>query len=201
MDYGLMPFWSAIIGGAVGGVVCGGFTWWGSYYSTKKAHQNQMNKSKQDEEMLIKGLLQASYDETETLAERYEATMGPRIEGLEDGKPLLLYYPLDTDFFTVYNSNANLLGRIPDRALSKQIIKAYTMSKGMVDSFRYNNHLVQKYEDAIKLSLESNHPTHKQLSDAVIRQLSEYAKKLIRFHYKSKTETYTLLEELKKRIA
>ena len=73
--------------------------------------------------------------------------MGARVESLKEGEPLLVYYPLVSDFFTVYNGNSFLIGRIPYNDLRKQIIKTYTLAKGMADSFRMNNDLNQKFEN------------------------------------------------------
>jgi len=121
-------------GAIIGGLITGYF----ALKTTKKAHENQLEQVTQNEKKLIQGLLQAIHDEVETVFERYQENMGAKLESLKDGEALLLYYPLVSDFFTVYNGNSFLLGRIPDNDLRKQIIKTYTLAKGMVDSYRLN---------------------------------------------------------------
>ena len=94
-------FGSAITGAIVGGLTTGYF----ALRATKNAHENQLKQVAQNEEKLIKGVLQAIHDEIETVTERYQETMGAKLRSLKDGEALLLYYPLVRDFFTVYNGN------------------------------------------------------------------------------------------------
>jgi hypothetical protein len=122
-----MPFDWSVFGSAITGAISGGLiTGYFALKTTKKAHDNQMQQATQNEKKLIQGLLQAIHDEVETVFERYQESMGAKLESLKDGEALLLYYPLVSDFFTVYNGNSFLIGRIPDNDLRKQIIKTYT---------------------------------------------------------------------------
>lgn len=194
MPFEWASFGSAIIGAFVGGLITGYF----ALRATKKAHNNQLELMNQNEEKLIRGLLQAIHDEVETVLERYQDTMGARLESLEDGKPLLGYYPLVSDFFTVYNGNSSLIGRISDNDLRKQIIKTYTLAKGMVDSFRMNNNLNQQLEYWYQVSQESGDKVHQQKVDALLRALTDYAKALKTNHQRIKMEAAQLLRSLRK---
>lgn len=187
-------FLSAIVGAIVGGFVAGFF----SLKATQKSHEHEKEKSKENEEALIAGLLQAIHDEIETVYDRYQETMGSRIESLNEGEALAFYYPLVSDFFTVYNGNSFLIGRIPSNDLRKQIIKTYTLSKGMVDSFRMNNDLVSKYEFSEKLYAESQSEVHKQQAISHFKALIDYAKSLRESHKSLKQEISSLLRELRK---
>ena len=187
-------FLSAISGAIVGGFVTGFF----SLKATQKAHEHEKQKSKENDEALIAGLLQAIHDEIETVYDRYQETMGSRIESLNEGEALVFYYPLASDFFTFYNGNSFLIGRIPSNDLRKQIIKTYTLSKGMVDSFRMNNDLVSKYEFSEKLFAETQLDVHKQQAISHFVLLIEYAKTLKEFHKSLKQEISSLLRELRK---
>ena len=143
-------------------------------------------------------MLQAIHDEIETVSERYNETMGARVESLKEGEPLLVYYPLVSDFFTVYNGNSFLIGRIPYNDLRKQIIKTYTLAKGMADSFRMNNDLNQKFEHWHQIFQESKNQVHQQKAAACLVSLVEYAKLLKLSHQTCKTEISHLLRELRK---
>jgi len=187
-------FSSAIIGAIVGGLITGFF----ALESTRRSFKNQREHADENEKRLIQGLLQAIHDEIETVYERYQETMGSRLESLGEGGALTFYYPLVSDFFSVYNGNAFLLGRIPENDLRKQIIKTYTLSKGMVDSFRLNNDLVQKFEHSNKVFEETKHDVHKQHSIAHYNSLVEYAKTLKQGHQSLKQEIVSLLRSLRK---
>ena len=194
MSFDWSVFGSAITGAIIGGLITGYF----ALRTTKKAHNNQMELVIQNETKLIQGLLQAIHDEIETVFERYQESMGARLESLKDGEALLFYYPLVSDFFTVYNGNSFLLGRIPDNDLRKQIIKTYTLAKGMVDSYRMNNDLNQKFEHWHQVFQESKNEIHQQKASAQLRALVEYAKNLKKDHQEVKTETAQLLRTLRK---
>jgi hypothetical protein len=194
-----MPFDWSIFGTAITGAIIGGLTT-GSFalISTYKAYGNQLKHVKENEEKLIKGLLQAIHDEIETVLEQYQETIGANLESVQDGQALLMYYPLVSDFFTVYNGNSFLLGRIPNNDLRKQIIKTYTLGKALIDSYRLNNDLNQKLEYWAQLFQESQNEVHKQKAAAVYSSLVDYVKKIKLTHQKIKTESSQLLRSLRK---
>ena len=194
MPFDWATFGSAIAGAVVGGAIAGYF----ALRSTDKNYKNQLKQGRENEEKLIKGLLQAIHDEIETVVERYQETMGARLESLKEGEPLLVYYPLVSDFFTVYNGNSFLIGRIPDNDLRKQIIKTYTLAKGMIDSFRMNNDLNQKFEYWHQVFQESKNEVHQQKATAHYGALVEYAKSLKNTHQQIKLESSQLLRSLRK---
>lgn len=187
-------FGSAISGAIIGGIIAGFF----ALISTQKSFDNQRKHADENEEKLIKGVLQSIHDEIETVIDRYQETMGSRIESLGKDEALYFYYPLVSDFFTVYNGNSFLIGRIPDNDLRKQIIKTYTLSKGMVDSFRMNNDLVSKFEFSKKLYAETKSDVHKEQASAHNASLIDYAEALKESHKNLKAEVATLLRQLRK---
>jgi hypothetical protein len=187
-------FGSAISGAVIGGFIAGFF----ALKSTQQSFDNQKSQSDESEKKLIKGVLQAIHDELETIFERYQDTMGSKIDNINDQEALAFYYPLVSDFFTVYNGNSFLIGRIPDNDLRKKIIKTYTIAKGMVDSFRLNNDLVSKWEFSEKLYAESQLEVHKQQAVAHYSALVDYAKSLKDSHASFKVEVNDLLRVLRK---
>lgn len=194
MSFGWSSFGSAITGAIVGGLIAGYF----ALVTTKRSFKEQRVRADENESKLIKSLLQAIHDEMETIYDRYQETMGSRLESLGDGEALAFYYPLVSDFFTVYNGNSFLIGRIQDNDLRKQIIKTYTLSKGMIDSFRLNNDLVQKFEFSQKVFAETQQEIHKQQMVAHHSALIEYARTLKQAHMSLKQDVATLLRMLRK---
>ena len=191
---GWISFGAALLGAIVGGTIAGYF----ALRATQKSHENQQEQSDKNEEKIISGLLQAIHDEIETVFDHYQESMGVRLESLDEGHGLAYYYPIFSDFFTVYNGNSFLIGRIPNNDLRKQIIKTYTLSKGMVDSFRMNNDLVSKWEFSEKLYAESQQEVHKNQAIAHYAALINYAKTLKESHKVLKQEVNNLLRELRK---
>jgi len=188
-------FGSSITGAILGGLIAGLF----ALIAVRRSSESQKEQSTENEAKIIKGLLQAIHDEIETVFDRYQETMGAYLDSLESEKPLLMYYPVVSDFFTVYNGNSFLIGRIPDHDLRKQIIKTYTLSKGMVDSFRMNNDLVAKYDFAEKLFAETGLGAHQNQAVALYTTLVRYAASLKESHKTLKQEVSSLLRQLRKK--
>lgn len=187
-------FWSGV-GGAVVGALVGGFF---TLRATKAAYKNQVALSNNAEKRLIKGFLQSVHDEIETVHNRYQESMGAQVEALQDNQPLAFYYPLVSDFFAVYNGNSFLLGRIDDNDLRRQIVKTYTLGKGLIDSFRLNNDLVQKYDYSFQIFQETKNDVHRANAERHYAALVNYAKTLKQAHINVKNEVNTLLRMLHK---
>lgn len=189
-----VTFVTTVIGAIVGGLIAGYF----SSKATKDAHANQKSISQENEAQIIRSLMQALHDELETIFDNYQENMGNRLESLNDGQPLNFYYPLVSDFFAVYNGNTFLLGRIKDNDLRKSIIKTYTLGKGMVDSFRMNNELVQKFEHWDSVYAETQSKVHLERALAHHQGLIEYAKVLKLQHATLKQNVHATLRTLRK---
>lgn len=187
---GIIGIAGAIIGSIVGGL----FTLKAANLSFKE----QRNQAEENEKKIIQSLLQAIHDELETIYDRYQETMGSRLEVLSENEGLAFYYPLVSDYFSVYNGNTFLIGRIVDNDLRKQIIKTYTLLKGLVDSFRLNNDLVQKFEHSHKIFDETQQEVHKQHAQAHYDSLVRYAKTLKLSHQSLKQEIGNSLRTLRK---
>lgn len=167
-------FGSAIIGAIVGGILTGVF----SLIATKQAYNYQKSQTKHNDSILINSLLQSINDEIETVFEQYQNTIGNSIEDLKEDEPLLFFYPIHSDYFPIYNNNCNLIGRIPNHTLRKQIIHTYTLAKSITDSFRLNNELVSKFESAKKLYEQTLVQAHQLQAYAHQKVLINYAKVL-----------------------
>ncbi|MCW5626852.1 MAG: hypothetical protein KIT73_19195 [Burkholderiales bacterium] len=186
---------SGLIGAVIGGVLTGVF----SIIAVNKTEKHNRDSQAEADSRVLKGLLQALHDELESIFERYQETMGVHIESLPEGKPLLTYYPVINDFFTVYNANAFLIGRIENNDLRKSLVRTYILAKGLVDSYRMNNELLSKFEHWHALSAETNNPVHQQYAQDQFDALVTYGTQLKKGHIDVKKCVLDLMRMLHKR--
>src|SRR5699024_5009197 len=99
----------------------------------------------------------------------------------------------------VYDANSALVSRIPDNDLRKQIIKTYTLAKGMIDSYRMNNELLSRYEYANRVYSETQQDVNRAEAVGCYQSLVEYAKSIKNDHRAAKSEANSLLRALRKR--
>ena len=65
---------------------------------------------------------------------------------LNDSPYLNLYYPLDTDYFTVFNNNSSKIGKIFFQKERELIIAIYITAKYFIDCLKTNNSCLDKFE-------------------------------------------------------
>ena len=186
--------WNTLLLSGIGALIGSALTLLATYLS----HHWQVSKQKETDEQLLKGILQAMHDEVVTLWNAYMDGIGHQIEALPEGKALNMYWPVTQEYFTVYNTNAFFIGRIQDHNLRKLIVSTYTNARGLIDSYRLNNDLVQKHEHAALIFQETNNPIHKANAVAYYASMVEYAGKLKKRHGEMKHQTRDLLRALRK---
>jgi len=179
----------ALFGGLIGGGM--------AVIAVFISHKLSENAAKKRETMHVRGILQAIHDEIEILWKVYSSVIGDKFESLQDGKPFLIYWPVNQNYFTVYENNAEFIGKIKDNNLRKQIVTTYTLAKSLIDSFCFNNTMVQKWDDERHLFLEKNSPVHKARRDSYHQVLVVYAVSLNKLHVGLKTRVSELLLHIK----
>ncbi|MCF6766526.1 hypothetical protein L3V82_12180 [Thiotrichales bacterium 19S3-7] len=127
-----------LIGALVGGL----FTLVSASYSFYKLRSHSLDIEKRQVENFVKSIRV----ELNVLFDQYMGSMGTAVENLQQDQKLDLYYPLTQDYFIVYHNNSRLIGSIEDSYVRNQIIRIYTVAKGLVDSFRMNNEILSNYE-------------------------------------------------------
>ncbi len=146
----MCPLQNILNSGLMGSVVVGLITLLGVYLTLRG--QRQLDKSRQEE--IVEGVLQALYEELDILWERLNELVKDDWEKYEEekikGKKAIFScnLPIRKDYFTVYNSNANLIGQVnkpPD--LRRKIVKVYTLFGALIEGYRKNTELLQKREE------------------------------------------------------
>lgn len=138
-------YWSAgfnLLSAVIGAVIGGGATVWAQVRSA----DNQRRERDKDEADLIRGFVQAIADELQSFWDRFGQEIGPHLQSLPDDA-VARVFPLHQSYFVVFDSNASLIGRVPDRELREQIISIYVEAKGFVDSMQHYERMVTSYDD------------------------------------------------------
>ncbi len=185
----LVGFSSGLIGAAVGG--------WFTLYATNKAIKSTYEAEEREEERAIRSLLSSIGVELNTLWQFHQRRIGLAIEGLKAGEPLLFYYPLTQDYFTIYNTNASFVGRLDDAELRKAIVVTYNKCKKVVDGFIYNNALFVDYQQMRYQTVESG-KENPNLA-AKLDELQQFAEAIKADHFELKQYVDHLLALLEQR--
>ena len=187
-------FNDTLIATALGALIGSCLTLVGVYWT----HRTQKRDTARRDAEHIQGLLQAFHDEIETLWGVYQASAGAELEALPNDKPMFMFWPLTQDYLTIYNTHASFIGKIKNQELRKQIIATYTKIRGLIDSFRMNNDLMQKWEYAHSLFQETRSPLHESNAKARYQALIDYAVSLKEQHLELKAMASELLHHLRK---
>jgi hypothetical protein len=185
--------WNSLLSAVIGGFIAGAFSLW----AVDKAYKNDLNKGRQQDEELVRGFVFSVKTEIEILWERYHAGAGEQIDALEKGKPLLMYYPVTQEYFTIYNNSSFLVGRIKSDKLRKAIVAAYTNARSLIDNYRLNNDMVHKLEGLILTRQQSGSPNLTDAINAQIKGLTDYAPKIVEQHNRTKEVVQELQSILK----
>ena len=147
----------------------------------------------QKDEAEVSAFVHAVMAEVETLWDSYYEGAGRRLEALEKGKAFMYYYPISQDYFTIYNGNSFLIGRVGNARLRRTIVEAYTKARGLIDSFRLNNDMVQKWNHLDLMRQDSQNPMLIHMMWMQEQSLVHHAVKLREIHRQTKESLEHLL--------
>lgn len=101
------------------------------------------------QEQRIEGFYKAVYEELKEVWSLYNQEVGSRWKNFGRGGEDVFQYnmSLTQDYFTVYSSNADIIGRIPksDLKLRSKIVETYTLLKALIDYYKQNNRLLDEF--------------------------------------------------------
>jgi hypothetical protein len=170
-----MPHWICdFMGVLIGGLL--------ALAGTLLAHWlNYRSRTKADKK-IIESVLLAIQAEVRNLHQTYNESVGEKLSNLSPDTPFQFYYPVSQDYFTVFTNNSALIGKIPNNELRNLIINTYVKSKGLIDSYKMNNYMLERWEYFNFLYLETNLPNHQQQRDAYLHIMTEYAQNMLTIH-------------------
>ena len=188
--------WETIVPAIVGGLIVGACM----IAVIVIQHKHDMEREILHDAILIEGFVHAALAEIETLWDSYQGLAGKRLELLERGKPFLYIYPMTEDYFSVYTANAFLVGRIKDIRLRKAIVETYTRARWLIDSYRINNDMVQRYNQLDLMRQDSESRDLVNMIWSQEQSLIKYAPKLLEMHKLTKTSIEHLFMIVKKEM-
>ncbi|MBP0601070.1 hypothetical protein ACL00O_03505 [Aeromonas sanarellii] len=183
---------AALIGALIGGLLTLLANWLSHYLQSRAADRAEEN--------LINGFIWSIHTEILAAYNRYMATLGAYVEASNENTPLLFHYQIQEDYFTIFNNNSALIGRIKDPSLRMEIINLYTLSKGMVDTFRQNTDFTRRFEEFGSNPQLQAKEVHEANSKSYYNQLSEYGNSIRAGHKIFKSESVKLLNRIEREI-
>lgn len=170
---------AATIGAAIlGAIIAGGAAVASVLLSAKKSRELEQEKERQEVSNLRKALL----TEIDTLMLRYMDGMGKMLEAHPSNEPLAIVYPAYQRYFVVFEENAHLIGKIPDDRERELIVGCYNAAKGLLDSYRLNNSMTEKWNYAAGLGPAVLGQNYKAVASEVLRMMKEYVPVLKGLH-------------------
>jgi len=107
-------------------------------------YQTNIGLIKTKEKLEAEAITKSILTELEMLKYIFVDEFAPKL--LTEDKYLFYTYPLDTDYFVIYHSNASQIGKIRNDKLRETIIALYTLAKFFIDCLKANNLCIEYYE-------------------------------------------------------
>ena len=179
--------WPSVISGLVGGVLA----LLGVYF-TLEGHR-QRDKDRQEE--IILSALEAIKEELNSLWGIINESVEHYWKEFEEKKDFLnCNLTVPSDYFTIYRSNANLIGQIEEPELRNKIVRVYVLLLALIEGYKKNNTWIDKYEKA-------NYDNHQVAVLVFTKLLNQHASGLRRQHDRVAIEIECLIKMLEKRLS
>lgn len=140
----------------------------------------------------VKHMLRSIRDEIWVTYDDFRKRTGKLFENSKTGMPFNFKIPLAELPFPVYEASVGKLGRVPSDELRKLVIVGYGRARGFILSIKYNNGLVERYEQADYMARAMNDDVHRTQLALIQKSLSTYGDAL-RYLYKENVQS---VEEL-----
>ncbi|TCV91719.1 hypothetical protein [Biostraticola tofi] len=127
-------FTSGLIGAIIGGL----FTLWGTVIDGRRQERNYENDSKEKRRNVLIGVK----TEIITILEVYQSRIAKHLDEYDGSGPFNLIFPITQNNFSFYESNAFYLTTVKEETL-RSVVAFYSSARSLVDSFKYNNQIIE----------------------------------------------------------
>ena len=182
-----MEFLAALAGALVGGFF--------SILATKAAHKDQLELQRQATQENAKAILYALSHEIRCVWTMYMAEMGKYVEEHPNENGYKIVFPVNANYFAVYDASAASLGLISEPKMRNQVIITYTLAKALIDTYTMNNQMVKGLGEAIGNQLILNNAATARVVQSNEQALGVYANQIRLFHGNCK-QAMTALDAL-----
>lgn len=176
----LLTLFGSLCAAVVGGIIAGGF----ALRSVRLSHEKDIERKVREEARLADAFVQSIRTEVDVLWDRYMETAGSRLIALPEGEPFLLYYPVSHDYFTVYNTSCDMVGKIANPSLRSSIVRTYTLAKALLDAYAFINASLVEFKRLKLLFDETRNPVYGNEASAALGSIGEMTKALREIHKK-----------------
>lgn len=212
----ILPVLAAIIGAIIGGLMTGK----AMIKQTRENFNNDLEIIKHKEENEEKAVLKAIKVEIDVIIERYSSYIKPVIDEIAQYDSRVIFTDITNlnndlniffnflsrmilvtqDYFTIYNSNGNQIGKIQNEGLQKRIVSFYTNMKGFIENIKLYNENMQSIKENLRNELEERFKIFQaglKNDLAVHTYYKNYIYRIIDLAKNFKLEQDRLLEEAK----
>ena len=212
----ILPVLAAILGAIIGGWM----TEKAMIKQTRENFNNDIEIIKHKEENEEKAVLKAIGVEIDVIIERYSYYIKPVIDKIAQYDSSVIFTDINNlnkdldilfnflssrilvtqDYFTIYNSNGNQIGKIKDGGLQKRIVSFYTNIKGLIENIKFYNEYMESIKDNLRNESEKRAKIFQtDLTSNLTVQIDykNYINRIIDLAKNFKLEQDRLLEEAK----
>jgi hypothetical protein len=164
--------WLQAIGALIALVIAIGVPW--------KQKADSLRTAAKDDADQVKYLLRNLLDEMTVVSSGFAEQNGKLLLETPTGEPFLYIIPLMEHPFLIYEASTARLGQIPNDELRRLLITCYGHSGAFVSSVKFNNVLVERFEEAKYLSAIHGDFVHSELRKTRYEILAHYGDALKR---------------------
>jgi hypothetical protein len=189
----LVPLVASAIGALIGGTI--------ALLGIMFNHRLDVRKQTKNEEDALQSLYRALQIEFSEIWDAYNNLgAGVNIVRLKDGDALMDDFGSMRNHFTIYRSNSNLIGCIPDDQLREFIVKSYIGAQVLIDTYNDYRKLLENFKRSAYIAGKTQNESDKFIADTEMKFLKVYTTSLKSYHELVKNQIHALIKLLNEKI-
>ncbi len=178
VDKLLAADWPTIISSLIAAMIGGYCTLRGAIIAIKKQAENSESLRKRIAREELIGFLETIKEEISVIGSRYQDTFGKMLKAVPANAPVLWLYPIEEDYFSVYHASIGKITTVRNSIIRSQIVKTYTLCKGLIDTIKLNNKLFEKYYELKSNNFVNQTSESNALLDEILIHLQDHRSQL-----------------------